>query len=80
MKNICEAAGVSKMKVFLHKLWHLFATVFYKNHRDIVRLADALGHSSIGTTRIHLISTGAEHAKKKIRLGSSVSRSALSAE
>ena len=69
MKSICEAAGVSRTKVFPHNLRHLFATVFYKNHRDIVKLADVLGHSSIETTRIYLISTGVEHAKKMDMLG-----------
>ena len=69
MKSICEAAGVSRTKVFPHNLRHLFATVFYKNHRDIVKLADVLGHSSIETTRIYLISTGVEHARKMDMLG-----------
>ena len=48
--------------MFPHNLRHLFATLFYRACRDIVRLADVLGHSSIETTRIYLISTGAEHA------------------
>ena len=69
MKSICQAAGVCKTKVFPHNLRHLFATVYYQNHRDIVKLADVLGHSSIETTRIYLISTGAEHARKMDVLG-----------
>ena len=61
MKSLCEAAGISPSKVFPHNLRHLFARTFYRMHRDIVKLADTLGHSSIDTTRIYLISTGEEH-------------------
>ena len=64
MKSVCKAAGVSPSKVFPHNLRHLFATVFYRACRDIVKLADMLGHSSVETTRIYLISTGAEHARQ----------------
>ena len=63
MKAICEQAGVEPSKVFPHNLRHLFARCFYKVCRDVAKLADVLGHSSIETTRIYLISTGAEHAK-----------------
>ena len=63
MKAVCRAAGVERSKVFPHNLRHLFARAFYKARRDVARLADVLGHSSIETTRIYLISTGAEHAK-----------------
>ena len=63
MKAICEKAGVEPGKVFPHNLRHLFARTFYKICRDVARLADVLGHSSIETTRIYLISTGVEHAQ-----------------
>ena len=63
MKAICETAGVESGKVFPHNLRHLFARTFYKVCRDVARLADVLGHSSIETTRLYLISTGVEHAK-----------------
>ncbi|GAB2045038.1 tyrosine-type recombinase/integrase [Agathobaculum sp. TL06] len=69
MKAICKAAGVSPSKVFPHNLRHLFARTFYKVCRDVAKLADVLGHSSIETTRIYLISTGAEHEKQLDRLG-----------
>ncbi|MCI8496727.1 MAG: tyrosine-type recombinase/integrase [Clostridiales bacterium] len=69
MKRLCKHAGVAPSKVFPHNLRHLFATAFYKVCKDIVRLADVLGHSSIETTRIYLISTGAEHARQLNRLG-----------
>ncbi len=69
MKHLCRAAGVNEEKVFPHNLRHLFARVFYKACHDIVRLADVLGHSSIETTRIYLITTGAEYAKELDRLG-----------
>lgn len=64
MKSICKEAGVSESKVYPHNLRHLFARVFYSLERDIVKLADILGHSNIGTTRIYVITTGAEHKRK----------------
>ncbi len=69
MKRLCKAAGVDESKVFPHNLRHLFARVFYKASRDIVKLADVLGHGSIETTRIYLISTGTEHARQLEKLG-----------
>ena len=69
MKALCEAAGVAPGKVFPHNLRHLFAKTFYRVCRDVARLADVLGHSSIETTRIYLISTGTEHAGTLARLG-----------
>lgn len=64
MKSICKDAGVSPTKVFPHNLRHLFARVFYSMEKDVAKLADILGHSSINTTRIYIISTGAEHRRK----------------
>ena len=69
MKALCEAAEVAPSKVFPHNLRHLFARTFYRVYKDVARLADLLGHSSIETTRIYLISTGAEHARQIERLG-----------
>ncbi|MEY8232635.1 tyrosine-type recombinase/integrase [Oscillospiraceae bacterium 50-16] len=69
MKALCKAAGVAASKVFPHNLRHLFARTFYKVYKDVARLADVLGHSSIETTRIYLISTGIEHARQLERLG-----------
>lgn len=69
MKNLCRAAQVEPSKVFPHNLRHLFARTFYRACQDIVTLADVLGHSSIETTRIYLISTGAEHARRLEQLG-----------
>ena len=68
MKAICKAAGVEPSKVFPHNLRHLFAVVFYKACRDIVKLADVLGHSSIETTRIYLMTTEKEHQRQLDRL------------
>lgn len=68
MKAICQKAGVAPSKVFPHNLRHLFAQTFYRACRDVVKLADVLGHSSIETTRIYLISSGAEHAQQLDRL------------
>jgi len=64
MKNLCEQAGVSPNKVFPHNLRHLFARTFYGIEKDIAKLADILGHSSINTTRIYIISTGNEHRQR----------------
>lgn len=61
MKSLCEEADVNPNKVFPHNLRHLFARVFYGIEKDIAKLADILGHSSINTTRIYIISTGTEH-------------------
>lgn len=63
MKSLCKEAGVDESKVFPHNLRHLFAVSFYTICKDIVKLSDVLGHSSIETTRIYLISTGAEHRR-----------------
>ena len=68
MKALCAKAGVEASKVFPHNLRHLFAITFYRVCRDIVRLADVLGHSSIETTRIYLVTSGEEHAKLLDRL------------
>lgn len=69
MKRLCAAAGVEPSKVFPHNLRHLFATAFYRACKDIAKLADVLGHSSIETTRIYLVTSGTEHRKQLDRLG-----------
>ena len=69
MKRLCRKAGVASSKVFPHNLRHLFATAYYRMYRDIVKLADMLGHSSIETTRIYLVESGAEHQRQLERLG-----------
>lgn len=61
MKALCDRANVSPDKVFPHNLRHLFARVFYGIEKDIAKLADILGHSSINTTRVYIITTGVEH-------------------
>ena len=68
MKTLCKQACVEPGKVFPHNLRHLFAQTFYHQTRDVVKLADVLGHSSLSTTRIYLISTGAEHRKELEKL------------
>lgn len=68
MKRVCKAAGVDPAKVFPHNLRHLFATVYYRIYKDIVKLADILGHSSVETTRIYLLTTGMEHRRQLERL------------
>lgn len=64
MKSLCESANVNPNKVFPHNLRHLFARTFYGIEKDIAKLADILGHSSINTTRIYIISTGNEHRQR----------------
>ncbi len=61
MKELCQRAGVEAAKVFPHNLRHLFARTFYSVEKDIVRLADMLGHSSINTTRIYTAESKARH-------------------
>jgi len=69
MKKLCEDAGVSKDKVFPHNLRHLFARTYYSIQKDVVRLADILGHSNVNTTRIYTMSTGEIHRKQLQKLG-----------
>jgi site-specific recombinase XerD len=64
MKALCEQANVSPSKVFPHNLRHLFARTFYGIEKDIAKLADILGHESVNTTRIYIVTTGAEHKRK----------------
>ena len=64
MKSLCREADVAQSKVFPHNLRHLFARTFYGIDKDIAKLADILGHASINTTRIYIITTGVEHKRK----------------
>lgn len=64
MKALCEQANVPPSQVFPHSLRHLFARTFYSIDHDVAKLADILGHSNINTTRIYIITTGAEHRRK----------------
>ena len=69
MKRLCKYAGVAPSRVFPHNLRHCFAVAFYRACKDIAKLADVLGHSSIETTRIYLLTSGAEHQRQLDRLG-----------
>ena len=69
MKSLCKVAGVSAQKVFPHNLRHLFAKTYYGLKKDIVRLADILGHSSVNTTRIYTMETGEIHRRQIQKLG-----------
>lgn len=69
MKSLCQDAGVEPQKVFPHNLRHLFARCFYSVDKDLAKLADILGHSSINTTRIYIISSGWEHRQRMNALG-----------
>ena len=69
MKALCESAGVEPGKVFPHSLRHLFARTYYSLEKDLSRLADILGHSSVSTTRIYTAESGHVHARQLERLG-----------
>ncbi len=69
LKKLSASAGVSKEKVFPHNFRHLFAKTYYSSEKDIVRLADILGHSSIDTTRIYTMENGDTHIRQINRLG-----------
>lgn len=69
MKRLCKTANVLSSKVFPHNLRKLFARTFYAQDKDIAKLADILGHSSINTTRIYIMTTGMEHRQKIERMG-----------
>ena len=69
MKKIAGLAKVAKEKVFPHNLRHLFARVYYSTYKDIVRLADILGHSSVNTTRIYTMESGSVHRRQIEKLG-----------
>ena len=69
MKALCKSAGVDAEKVFPHNLRHLFARTYYTLERDLSRLADILGHSSINTTRIYTAESGMTHARQLERMG-----------
>lgn len=68
MKKAAAAANIPKSKAFPHNLRHLFARQFYHQTKDIAKLADVLGHSSIETTRIYIKSTGKEHKRQLDRM------------
>ena len=69
MKKLCREARVSEKKVFPHNLRHLFARTYYSIQKDIVRLADILGHNNINTTRIYTMENGDIHRRQLQKLG-----------
>lgn len=69
MKRLCQKARVDPQKVYPHNLRKLFARTFYGMDKDIAKLADILGHSSIDTTRIYIMTTGEEHRKQIEHMG-----------
>ena len=69
MKKLCKKAGISEEKVYPHNLRHLFAKTFYSSQKDVVHLADILGHSSVNTTRIYTMENGDIHRKQMQNLG-----------
>lgn len=63
MKRLCKVTQIDERKVFPHNFRHLFAVCFYQMEKDIVKLADILGHSSVETTRIYMKTPGKEHRR-----------------
>ena len=74
MKSLCQMAGIPKSKVFPHNLRHLFACCFYEKEKDLVRLADYLGHSNVETTRRYTMISGSGVWQKQLELGLLVSQ------
>lgn len=72
LRSLCNDAGVEPRKVFPHNLRHLFARCFYEDEKDLAKLADVLGHSSVNTTRIYVSSSGREHQERIDKLGLTV--------
>lgn len=74
MKELCKKAEVNPEKVHPHALRHLFARIFYEAEKDLLRLADVLGHASINTTRIYTMETGRQHAESMNRVGLAIAK------
>ncbi len=73
MKKLCKTAGVLEEKVFPHNLRHLFARCYYEKEKDVIRLADYLGHSNVETTRRYTQISTMEACLKQLELGLLVS-------
>ena len=69
MKALCESADVEPGKVFPLNLRHLFARTYYSLEKDLSRMADILGHSSVNTTRIYTVESGGVHQRQLERMG-----------
>ncbi len=69
MKKLCRNTGIEPGKVFPHNLRHLFARTYYSLEKDVARLADILGHSDVGTTRIYIMESGRIHARQIEQMG-----------
>lgn len=69
MKALCESADVEPGKVFPLNLRHLFARTYYSLEKDLSRMADILGHSSVNTTRIYTMESGGVHQRQLERMG-----------
>ncbi|OUP82692.1 integrase [Lachnoclostridium sp. An169] len=67
MKSVAEKADIDPEKVFPHNLRHLFARTFYKKTKNLINLADILGHSSLEVTRIYT-SEGIEEWKRNLEM------------
>lgn len=68
MKSLCEDAGVIGDKVFPHNFRHLFARIYYEQEKNLIRLADMLGHSNVNTTRIYTMESGRDYIRQLEKL------------
>lgn len=64
LKSIGEKVGINKEKMHPHAFRHFFAKKYLQKTKDVVGLADILGHSSVDTTRIYLQKSYVEQKKE----------------
>ena len=67
LKEYAEKAGVPREKIHPHAFRHFFAKMYLKKTKDVVSLADILGHGSVDTTRIYLQKSQEEQKRSFIR-------------
>lgn len=63
LKNNASKAGFPKEKAHCHAFRHFFAKQFLSKTKDVVQLAELLGHESVDTTRLYLQKSKAEQAR-----------------
>ena len=62
MKDAALKAGYPKEKAHCHAFRHFFAKQFLAKTKDVVQLAELLGHESVDTTRLYLQKSKSEQA------------------
>ena len=64
MKEWGDMCGIERKKMHPHAFRHFFAKMFLKKNKDVIQLADLLGHGSVDTTRIYLQKSYDEQKKE----------------